>query len=119
MPLVRPTADTTELANAAVKGLRSIYAPGFQLAKAGVMLLDLVPQTFVQTELDWWPSSQEHRDRTRLMRTMDQVNDRFGKRTVLLGSSGLNQGADTWGMRQVRRTPCYTTRWSEVPTARA
>lgn len=119
VPLARPTADTTELANAAVKGLRSIYAPGFQLAKAGVMLLDLVPETFIQAELDWESPSQEHRDRTKLMRAMDQVNDRFGKRTVLLGSSGLTQGTDTWGMRQVRRTPCYTTKWGEVPTARA
>jgi DNA polymerase V len=119
VPLVRPSADTTELANAAVMGLRSIYAPGFQLAKAGVMLLDLVPDTFVQADLDWEAPSNDQRDRSKLMRAMDDVNDRFGKRTVLLGSSGLTQGADTWGMRQVRRTPGYTTRWSEVPVARA
>lgn len=119
VPLVRPSADTTELANAAVKGLRSIYAPGFQLAKAGVMLLDLVPDTFVQGELDWVEQTTEQRDRSKLMHAMDRVNDRFGKRTVLLGSSGLSQGADTWGMRQVRRTPSYTTQWSDVPTARA
>lgn len=119
VPLVRPSADTSALANAAVKGLRSIYAPGFQLAKAGVMLLDLVPDTFVQEELDWEAPSPEQRDRSKLMRAMDDVNDRFGKRTVLLGSSGFTQGADTWGMRQVRRTPCYTTRWNEVPTVRA
>ncbi|WP_306566002.1 Y-family DNA polymerase [Aquabacterium sp.] len=119
VPLVRPSADTTELANAAVKGLRSIYAPGFQLAKAGVMLLDLVPDTFVQEELGWEAPLNDQRDRAKLMHAMDQVNDRFGKRTVLLGSSGLTQGADTWGMRQVRRTPCYTTRWSEVPVVRA
>lgn len=119
MPLIRPSADTTELANAAVKGLRSIYQPGFQLAKAGVMLLDLVPDTYVQAELDWEEQTTEQRDRSKLMRAMDKVNDRFGKRTVLLGSSGLTQGADTWGMKQVRRTPSYTTWWSEVPVARA
>ena len=119
VPLVRPSADTSELANAAVKGLRSIYAPGYQLAKAGVMLLDLVPDSFVQAELDLDATSNDQRDRTKLMHAVDQVNDRFGKRTVLLGSSGLTQGADSWGMRQVRRTPCYTTRWSEVPVARA
>lgn len=119
VPLIRPTADTTELANAAVKGLTSIYAPGFQLAKAGVILLDLVPDNFVQGELDWGTSSQDQRDRAKLMRAVDQVNTRFGKHTVLLGSSGLSQGTETWGMRQERRTPCYTTRWSEVPTARA
>ena len=119
VPLVRPSADTTELANAAVMGLRSIYAPGFQLAKAGVMLLDLVPDTFVQSTLDWDAPVHDQRDRTKLMKAMDEVNDRFGKRTVLLGSSGLTNGEESWGMRQVRRTPNYTTCWDDVPTARA
>ncbi|WP_445207663.1 DUF4113 domain-containing protein [Aquabacterium sp. G14] len=55
-----------------------------------------------------------------MIHAMDRVNERFGKRTVLLGgSSRLSQGADTWGMRQVRKTPSYTTQWSDVPTARA
>lgn len=119
VPLVRPSADTTELANAAVKGLRSIYQPGFQLAKAGVMLLDLMPDTVVQAELSWHAPSNDLRDRVKLMHALDQVNDRFGKRTILLCSSGFSQGTDTWGMRQVRRTPRYTTRWDEAPTARA
>lgn len=119
VPLIRPSADTAELAQAAVKGLRSIYEPGFQLAKAGVMLLDLVPDTFVQEELAWDTPSSHQRDRSKLMRAMDEVNSRFGKRTVLLGSSGLTQGTGTWGMRQMRRTPCYTTKWDEVPTVRA
>ena len=50
---------------------------------------------------------------------MDQVNDLFGKRTLLLDSSGIEQGVDTWGMKQVRRTPRYTIDWREVPVARA
>lgn len=119
VPLVRPSADTTELADAALKGVRHIYESGFQLAKAGVMLLDLVPDTFVQSELAWAETPTGSRDRNKLMRAMDSVNERFGKRTVLLGSSGLNQGADTWGMRQLRMTPSYTTKWSDAPTVRA
>lgn len=119
VPLVRPSADTTELADAALNGVRHIYEPGFQLAKAGVMLLDLVPDTFVQSELAWAETPTGSRDRNKLMRAMDSVNERFGKRTVLLGSSGLSQGADTWGMRQLRMTPSYTTKWSDAPTVRA
>jgi len=119
VPLVRPCADTMVLVNAAVRGLRSIYAPGFQFAKAGVMLLDLVPDTFVQSEFNWDAPTSQQRDRTKLMHALDKVNERFGKRAVLLGSAGLTQGAQTWGMRQTRRTPCYTTRWEDVPVARA
>lgn len=119
VPLRRPTADTSELTNAALMGLKAIYQPGYKLAKAGVMLLDLIPDTVVQGELCFDEAVPEQRDRSRLMVAMDQVNDRFGKRTLLLGSSGIEQGADTWGMKQVRRTPRYTTDWREVPVARA
>lgn len=45
VPLRRPSADTTELVQAAAAGIRQIYKPGFQLIKAGVMLLDLMPDT--------------------------------------------------------------------------
>jgi DNA polymerase V len=79
----------------------------------------LIPDTVVQSELGFEDAMPEQRDRSRLMEAMDQVNDRFGKRTLLLGSSGIEQGADTWGMKQVRRTPRYTTDWREVPVARA
>jgi DNA polymerase V len=119
VPLVRPSADTTELTSAALKGLKSFYQPGYQLAKAGVMLLDLVPDSRVQGALLWDEPLSGQRDRSRLMEALDQVNGRFGKRTLLLGSSGMDQGADTWGMKQVRRTPRYTTDWYEVPVARA
>ena len=119
VPLRRPTADTTELTNAALMGLKAIYQPGYKLAKAGVMLLDLIPDTVVQGELGFEDAVAEQRDRYRLMVAMDQVNDRFGKRTLLLGSSGIKQGADTWGMKQVRRTPRYTTDWDQVAVARA
>ncbi|MBH2015705.1 MAG: Y-family DNA polymerase [Burkholderiales bacterium] len=119
VPLRRPSADTSTLTTAALAGVRAIYQPGFNLAKAGVMLLDLMPDTQMQGELAWDDPVTGQRDRAKLMVAMDQVNDRFGKRTVLLGSSGITLGADTWGMKQVRRTPRYTTVWGEVPTVRA
>ena len=106
--------------NAAVRPFGLNYSRFIDgLAKAGVMLLDLIPDTVVQGELGFEDAVAEQRDRYRLMVAMDQVNDRFGKRTLLLGSSGIEQGADTWGMKQVRRTPRYTTDWHQVPVARA
>jgi DNA polymerase V len=51
VPLRRPTADTAEIAKAALSGLSQIYRTGFQYAKAGVMLLDLQPASVVQGEL--------------------------------------------------------------------
>ena len=96
MPLRRPTADTPLLVQAAVRGLQAIYRPGFKYMKAGVMLLDLQDGSVEQHELDLEP---EHATHGHLMSTLDKLNDRYGRGTVLLASAGL-QGKDrTWSMR--------------------
>lgn len=115
--LRRPTADSQHLVAAAVRGIRSIYAPGYQLIKAGVMLLDLQSANIQQAELDL--EAEPGRDRQRLMRALDTVNDRYGKGSLIVGSAGLAGDKRDWSMRQGRRTPHYTTSWDEIPVARA
>ncbi|MBP6616505.1 MAG: DUF4113 domain-containing protein [Burkholderiaceae bacterium] len=120
-----PTADTTLIAQAAIQGLQRIYKPGFNYAKAGVMLLELQPDTRVQGELDL--GGQEKEDRSVLMSTLDKVNERYGRGTVQLASAGIKgdrkvskkDDMRTWSMRQERRTPQYTTRWEDMPVVRA
>lgn len=117
VPLRRPTADTGKLVWAAAAGMRRMYEPGYKMAKAGVMLLDLMPGNVLQCELDL--EDEDHRDRTQLMVALDALNQRYGKGTVHSGATGgTNKGKD-WVMKQERRTPQYTTRWEDVPVARA
>lgn len=117
VPLRRPTADTGKLVWAAAMGMRRMYEPGYKMAKAGVMLLDLVPGSVLQGELDL--EEEDQRDRTKLMVALDALNGRYGKGTVHSASTGgTNKGKD-WGMKQERRTPQYTTRWEDMPVARA
>lgn len=121
VPLRRPTADTSQVVNAAVAGLRQIYKPGYQLAKAGVMLLDLVPQVgggHAQGELALDDDDNED-SRKRLMAAMDTLNDRFGRGTVHVASTGANSASKPWQGRQDRATPHYTTRLEDIPVARA
>ncbi len=117
MPLRRPTADIGLLVGAAAAGMRQIYEPGYQLIKAGVMLLDLQAATVHQRELDL--EAESGRDKTRLMSALDAINGRYGKGTLHVGATGLDDGQREWGMRQERRTPRYTTRWDEMPVVRA
>lgn len=77
VPLRRPTADTGKLVWAAATGMRRMYQPGYKMAKAGVMLLDLVPGSVLQGELDL--EEEDQRDRTKLMVTLDTLNGRYGK----------------------------------------
>lgn len=121
LPLRRPTSDTKALVYAAQQGMRQIYRPGFDLIKAGVMLLDLRPDTTVQDELCLEPQDDEPslRDSAALMGTMDALNQRFGKGTVHVASTGSASCNRVWTMRQERRTPHYTTRWEELAVVRA
>ena len=126
VPLVTPTAGSVELVEAACAGLQVIYREGFQYAKAGVMLLDLRPQGQVQSELDLFgqavevvPGVQCCDRGSRLMAALDALNDRFGKGAVRLASAGVQDQPRRWDMRQERKTPQYTTSWSDIPVAAA
>jgi DNA polymerase V len=117
VPLRRPTADTAAFVSAALAGLRQIYRPGFKYAKAGVMLLELQPDSQQQCELDLEDDHGE--DRGQLMSALDGLNQRYGKGTVLMASAGAEGKRRVWSMKQERRTPGYTTKWADMPVARA
>ncbi len=121
VPLVRPTANTSDLTRAVVMGLQRIYTPGFEFAKAGVMLLDLIPDDQLQAELIFGEPCIDVPlcGRERLMDAMDLLNERFGRSTVHVASTGLDHRTKQWAMKQERRTPAYTTRWDQVEVVRA
>lgn len=116
VPLRRPTSDTILLVRAAITALQAIYKPGFNFIKAGVMLLDLQDGSVEQHEL---ALEEEPVTRSALMGTLDRLNDRFGRGTVLMASAGLEGKERSWAMRQNLLTPQYTTRWDELPVAKA
>ena len=114
--LLRPTADTLLIVDAAIRGLRSIYKPGFDFAKAGVMLMDIGPAGAVQGELDLFGIGEE---RSELMSAIDGINAKFGKGAIRVASAGAGDRRRDWQMRQELRTPHYTTRLEDIPIARA
>ena len=116
VPLRKPSCDSAALTATAVRGLRAIFRPGFNYAKAGVMLLDLQTADVEQGELDL---DDPGADRTQLMETLDNLNDRYGRNTVSIASGGVNGDKRRFSMKRERKTPDYTTRWEDVPVARA
>jgi DNA polymerase V len=117
VPLRRPSADTAVIVAAALSGLKAIYRPGFKMAKAGVMLLELQSDAVQQQELAL--EDDNVADRGRLMSTLDGLNQRYGRGTVLMASAGLAGNRRAWSMKQERRTPAYTTDWNDMAVARA
>ena len=114
VPLIVPTDDSRVLAGAALHGLERIFIEGFRYKKAGVMLLDLSPKSMLQGVL--FDEARPREPAVKVMAALDALNDRFGRDSVTLASAGL---APRWAMRAGNKTPCYTTRWDELPIANA
>ncbi|MEI6071165.1 MAG: Y-family DNA polymerase [Verrucomicrobiae bacterium] len=112
--LLCPSNHTSDLIAAARSLLREIYRPGHRYKKTGVFVTELVPEQCVQLSLFDEPKNAA--PRKALQEAVDQLNSRFGKDTVRSGAMGTRQA---WGMRQERKSQGFTTRWSELPVAKA
>jgi len=122
VPLVRPSADARVIVGTAVKAIEQIYRPGFNYAKAGVMLVDLRPQGQQQGELDLFaaeaaPAAATGADASRLMGAVDALNRRFGRGAVAVASAQHQTRHGQHAGKQQRRSPRYTTRLDEIATA--
>jgi DNA polymerase V len=118
VPLRRPSDDSRAIVQAALSGLDMIFLPGYLYAKAGVMLLELHPASQCQGELGLEDDAPPAASAQRLMPVLDALNQRYGRGSMLLASSGLAGEQRVWSMRQERKTPGYTTCWADLPVAR-
>lgn len=48
----------------------------------------------------------------RLMQVMDEINQRQGRNTLMMGAS---RAVADWHMKQEHRSPAYTTNWKDLP----
>jgi DNA polymerase V len=124
VPLVRPSSDARVIVSTAVRAMQQMYRPGFNYAKAGVMLVDLRPQGQQQGELDLFGSGEDtsggfNPAPSRLMEAFDTVNRRFGRGAVTIASAQHQTHNGQHAGKQQRRSPRYTTRLDEIVTARA
>jgi DNA polymerase V len=117
IPLPSPTSDSAHITQAANAIVKRLYKSGFKYAKAGVMLMDLQPATRQQLTLDLDADMPENR--IRLMQAMDQINRRYGRGSLVLGSAGGIGAQPVWGMKQERKSPAYTTDWAGLASARS
>ena len=109
IPLPSPTDDTRQLVNVVLWGLKQIYKPNHNYAKAGVMLSELMPAQGIQTDL--FSKAQTSSRTEGLMMAMDKINRKMGKESIKLASEGFKR---PWKMRQENKSPSYTTNWNEL-----
>ncbi len=112
--LPTPIADNQRIIRVAVAALERAWEVGpWEYTKAGILLTDLVAEDAVPRDLFTPPPDDRA---SGLMRAMDSLNRRFGRGTA---SFGLVPEEAAWKSRQERKTPDYTSRWSDIPVAGA
>ncbi|CAH0343693.1 Protein UmuC [Rhizobium sp. CECT 9324] len=85
---------------------------GFAYTKAGIILDDLVPQEMAPVDL----FAHEQARAGKVSAVLDSINDRWGKKTLIIASEGFKRASET---KASMRSPRYTTRLADLPTVRA
>ena len=112
VPLPEPSDDSRLFSDAVWVALRKIFRAGFAYKKAGVMLTALSEARRQQHGL-FTDTTTQTRD-AELMKTLDRLNLHFGRDTIHLAATGTSRD---WRMRSANRSPRFTTRWDELPSA--
>ena len=95
------------LSKYAIRALEQIFVEGYQYKKAGVIVLDFVPEHNMQQNL----FDNEDPRHSSLMQVMDTMNSKLGSRKIKLANQNIQK---TWIMRQERLSKRYTTDWNEL-----
>ncbi|CAD0006164.1 Y-family DNA polymerase [Flavobacterium salmonis] len=101
--------STLTISNAAVELLKKLHKgnESIRFKKAGVVVTELIDEDKKQFQL----FEEENPKHLALMKVMDQLNDKIGKRKVKLASQDLSL---TWNMNQNYLSPKYTTDFKKL-----
>jgi DNA polymerase V len=91
----------------ALMGLRSIFKPGIEYKKAGVILLGITPCSSRQITL----FEQDTAKHAVLMQTLDKIHRRYGPHRMKLATQDLKQ---TWKMKREHLSNRFTTEINEI-----
>ena len=107
MKLPFATNSSIEINKFAVHALSQIYNNSYQYKKAGVVLMDIVPEKLTQLNI-FENSNPKHLE---LMKTIDKMNNSIGGNKIKLASQDMDR---TWKMKQERLSPKYSTNLNDI-----
>lgn len=106
------TNSSIEITHFALQGLRKITKEGISYKKAGVIVMDFIPENQSQYTL-FQQSNPKHKA---LMQAMDYLNKSIGQQKIKLAIQDKDR---VWKMKQEQLSPRYTTRLKEIITIQA
>ena len=105
------TSDYRTILTEAARTARQLFRPGYAYKKAGVIFTRLEQEEDHVASL-FRDAATGERD-ARLSDTIDTIHKAYGRGSLLFGAQGDGQ----FHMAQEHRSPCYTTRWEDLPVA--
>ena len=111
--LISPTQDSRVILRHALNMLRSLYRNGYDYAKAGVMLSELVSAGGRQGDLFAGPAVSDvtNTRAAKLMAVMDEINQKSRSSICMAREAG----PAAYAMRREHLSPEYTTNWKQLP----
>lgn len=106
-----PCSDTAQIIKLSTTAVDMIYRSGYLYQKAGIMLLDLIPENIKQ--YDFFENTN-YTSSDKRMKVMDSLNKKFGTGTIANGSLRLKNN-EKWISKRYYLSPRYTTQWDELP----
>ncbi|PVZ69009.1 Y-family DNA polymerase [Pelagibaculum spongiae] len=114
--LNKPINDSRILSEHAQALIHELFAPGYQYQKASVWLSDIDPASKNQLQLLETSADYRMHNSQQLMKTLDEINQRFGRGSLKLAAESLQP---KWAMKRDFCSPAYTTNWQQLPKANA
>lgn len=112
--LPSPTNHTPDLIACGLRLLRGIYRPGHYYKKTGIFVTELIAE--VDRQPDFFEDKGTFERHRLLDKVVDQLNLKLGKNAIRYGSMGTKP---SWSMRQENRSRGFTSRWTDLPVAKA
>ena len=91
--LITPTNSTISIIKAACDVLQSIYRPGYQYKKAGVIVMGISPDSPIQQDL-FDVNAEQIQKMRRLDEVIDRINRLHGSETIVIGAQQYTQKMD-------------------------
>ncbi|MFZ4077699.1 MAG: DUF4113 domain-containing protein, partial [Legionellaceae bacterium] len=118
LKLIHPTDDIRVITSEAKRSLKKIFKPGFHYKKVGILLDHLKQKNAGSYQYDLLDNITEASlaQTEQLLSVLDRINQKFGRHTVKLAATG--QGKPWITTPSILCSPCYTTRWSDLPVVK-
>ncbi|OQY31236.1 MAG: hypothetical protein B6241_14545 [Spirochaetaceae bacterium 4572_59] len=106
--LPHPVSYTPQIVAVVRRQLEELFRPGFRYKKITVFLTEIEAAGQKQLNLFY----QEDARHAAVMEAVDRINSRYGRQTL---HCQPKRPGSNWQMKREKLSPCYTTRWKEIP----